>query len=209
MLANVDELDKYLQAGFHHFAGDLEHPFNSSKVAMKHKPIPQGMGDHILSMAGAVQGRVKQSGEKPFLGLSQIVALCIVFDIVRRGRKGTKPSLMLKDWLILTSGPTEELFKNHYAALCKAALQEFCWTTWPCEFQDKKGRASANFKSTHLKGHQDSRGNVIGVGPYKSSLNPDKFSDRWVRMLAGEIDQINNKLSRLNLQSARHRVQRW
>jgi hypothetical protein len=88
MLSNADELDQYLQAGFDHFARNLDRPFNFSKVAMKHKPIPQDIGDHILTLTTIVQEKMKQSGEKLFEGLSKIVASCIMFDIVRRSRKG-------------------------------------------------------------------------------------------------------------------------
>jgi hypothetical protein len=204
MLASVDELSKYLQAGFDHFARELHEPFNFSKIAMKDKPIPQDMGDHILGIAAAVQTQVKQPGEQLFLGLSRIVASCIIFDIVRRGHKGTPSAFLTNDLLTLASGPTEELFKTQYAALCRAALYEFCRTTWPCEFQDKKGRVCANFQSTHLKGHQDSNGKVIGAGEYTSSFNPDNFGDRWVQVLAEDVKKLNNKLLQLNLQPARN-----
>ncbi len=94
MLSNVDELDQYLQAGFDHFARNLDRPFNFSKVAMKHKPIPQDIGDHILTLTTIVQEKMKQSGEKLFEGLSKIVASCIMFDIVRRSRKGTSSPIV-------------------------------------------------------------------------------------------------------------------
>jgi hypothetical protein len=87
-LCSVDQLEEYLQAGFDHFARDLDSPFDFVKVSLRNKPIPQDLGDHIVTLAAAVQKRIGQAGQKLFQGLSTMVASCILLDIVRKDRKG-------------------------------------------------------------------------------------------------------------------------
>ena len=47
----TDELNKYLQAGFDHFAQRPTDPFNFVHASIKSDPIPQSFADHILNLA--------------------------------------------------------------------------------------------------------------------------------------------------------------
>lgn len=90
MLANADELNVYLQAGFDHFSSKLDSPFNFIEVSLKNNPIPQDFGDHILTLAAAIHElRPFTNGPKIFEALSYMVASCILLDCVRQRRLGT------------------------------------------------------------------------------------------------------------------------
>jgi hypothetical protein len=99
-LCTVDQLDEYLQAGFDHFANDLDSPFDFIKVSLRNRPIPLDFADHIVTLATAVQKQKRQSGQNLFRGLGGMVASCILLDIVRQDRKGA-----LADSWVIMAGP--------------------------------------------------------------------------------------------------------
>ena len=90
MLSNTDDLNTYLQPGFDHFTTKENEPFNFIDVALKHNPIPQDFGDHILGIAVKVR---KVSGVKDgpelFKKLGLLVASCIYNDCIKKHRPGT------------------------------------------------------------------------------------------------------------------------
>jgi hypothetical protein len=89
MLANADELNQYLQAGFDHFSQNLDSPFNFIEVAFKNSPIPRDFGGNILKLAVAMKELQEvPDGPQILQDLSLMVASCIVLDCTRHGLKG-------------------------------------------------------------------------------------------------------------------------
>lgn len=91
MLPNSDDLKLYLRAGFDHFSKseDLHTPFDFVEHALRINPIPLNFGGNILKLAIAMKYQPKGSDPlQIFIGLSRIVASCIMLDIHRHRRLG-------------------------------------------------------------------------------------------------------------------------
>ena len=94
-LCTVDQLQEYLDAAFDHFIQKLDEPFNFIKVSLRSgdSQIAIDFPDHICTLAslvqeGATQGGQSLSGQKLFLGMSTLIASCIILDTVRDERQG-------------------------------------------------------------------------------------------------------------------------
>ncbi|KAF2096172.1 FabD/lysophospholipase-like protein [Rhizodiscina lignyota] len=160
MLANSDELHQYLQAGFDHFAQNLDMPFNFMEVAFRNSPIPRDFGGNILKLAVAI---LSVSTGPPvstiFESLSVMVASCIVLDLVRHGLKG-----------------------RNYVSFCDDALKDFCRRFWPCEFSNRLGHC-INVLEGHKKGHQNEKGKIISGGDYISTFSFEQYRPIWRRSI--------------------------
>lgn len=93
LIANTEQLNKYLQAGFDHFTKKPDEPFNFVTAAFKSNPIPKDFGDHILNAAVElfeITNVVYLVDDAPglFTKLSYIIAACISIDCVRHRRPG-------------------------------------------------------------------------------------------------------------------------
>ena len=96
MLSNADGLNRYLQAGFDHFATKEDQPFNFVEVALKHNPIPWDFGDHILGLAVKVQEVTNlPNGRTLFARLALIVASSIFIDCIRQHRPSRLPTTQI------------------------------------------------------------------------------------------------------------------
>jgi hypothetical protein len=84
MLSNT-----YLQCAFDHFSIDLNKPFNFIEVSLRNNPIPTFAGN-ILTLALEIMNRTGLTdGTKIFsLALGEMVASCILLDIIRYRSKG-------------------------------------------------------------------------------------------------------------------------
>lgn len=90
-LNDADGLQEYLQAGFDHFAANIDKPFDFRSVSLRTRVIAQDFGDHIINLASAVQDRNRIQGEVLFRGLVSLVASCILLDYVRNKLPGMFP----------------------------------------------------------------------------------------------------------------------
>lgn len=84
MLANSDDLQVYLRAGFLHFQQDLDVPFNFVKVALTNHPgAPKGFSGNMLQLAIIIKDTLQFDAERIFLEIARLVASCIFLDIAR------------------------------------------------------------------------------------------------------------------------------
>ncbi len=194
MLSNADELHLYVQFAFDHFAHDLTNPFNFIETACDINPIPTSFEGNILQLAIAVRDRIGQiDGRGLFLKLSPMVASCIMLDSVRHSRKGALQPPDTK--VVLTMlGTAEQLLERAYMEKCYKVLDDFCRLYWPCAFRDRRGRSCCNMREGHIKGHQDRRGTVIGVGMYESSFSSETFIDEWCDELFRTSEEIERQM---------------
>jgi hypothetical protein len=100
-------------------------------------------------------------------------------------------------------GSVEEYFNNHYARICESALLQFCNAYWPCEYQNRKGIRCRNFKTSHLKGHQDEKGHFFGSGTYSSAFRPELFNEEWLGLLKSKLQEMDLSLPRRSLSGNR------
>ncbi|KAI8938298.1 hypothetical protein NX059_005951 [Plenodomus lindquistii] len=177
MLSNSETLNVYLQSAFDHFAQDLHTPFDFMDISFKINPIPLDFGGNILKLAVALKARYDDP-RRIFKELSFMVSSCILLDIVRHGLRG----------------PAEQLLEKQYLDHCDSALEDFCAIFWPCTFHNKKGERCVNVKERHTKGHQNSRGTIIGTGPYSSKFTFDDFADEWLQYLRRSLLEIEKGL---------------
>ncbi|KAF2650662.1 hypothetical protein K491DRAFT_697115 [Lophiostoma macrostomum CBS 122681] len=199
MLSNSEELNVYLQCAFDHFSHDLDTPFNFMDAGFKISAIPLDLGGNILKLAVAIRDcRRFTDPRNIFNELSWFVASCISLDIVRQGS---------------LKGPAEQILQNFYMDYCDSALDDFCAVFWPCTFSNKKGKC-VNVAERHTKGHQNSKGQIIGTGPYESTFTFESYADTWLDMLHQHIlhfeakvqEQllINQATDELNVTTALH-----
>lgn len=64
-----------------------------------------------------------------------------------------------------------------------------------CTYSNEKGEHCVNVKERHVKGHQNSRGKVIGSGPYEANFAFDSFCEDWFRYLKTYFTSFQNELS--------------
>lgn len=198
MLSTNDELNSYLQAGFDHFAKDINQPFNFVEVAMSKNPIPRDFGDHVLGLASEIRALADaEDGPKLFDILSYIVASCIFLDCRRQRRPCKCIAMVWKDLVTNANNilaKAHELFDKFYAISCTSALEQFCHKYWPCSFVSRKGKRCVNFKATHsAKGHQTSKGKIIQAGEYQSNFSPAAFKGQWETYIKQHLHNIENE----------------
>ena len=87
-LNDVDTLQEYLQAGFVHFADNIDEPFDFKSVALRTRVIAQDLSDHIVNLAGTVQKCTRIKPRVLFKGLVSLVASSILLDSVRNKLPG-------------------------------------------------------------------------------------------------------------------------
>lgn len=87
-LNDVDTLQEYLQAGFDHFAANIDQPFDFKSVSLRTRVIAKDFGDHIINLASTVQEYTRNRGKVLFGGLVSLVASCILLDYVRHNLPG-------------------------------------------------------------------------------------------------------------------------
>lgn len=90
MLSNSDDLHIYLQSAFEHFSHSLDAPFNFVEVALKNNPIPLDFRGNILKLAIAIRDHPTHflTGPQIFDELSEMVASCVMLDLVRHRLMG-------------------------------------------------------------------------------------------------------------------------
>ncbi|KAI9789319.1 MAG: hypothetical protein M1816_006208 [Peltula sp. TS41687] len=182
-LSDVDTLQEYLQAGFDHFAANIDQPFDFKGVSLRIRVIAQDFGDHIINLASTVQEHSRIRGKVLFRGLVSLVTSCILLDYVRHN----------------LPGPIMDYFPSNYAPLCKAALYRFCDEHVPCEFTSKKCAQCMNVKSTHIKGHQNANGKIT-PGAYQSSFNAKDYENEWFISLKTRLQVLEEDFNRRRTQ---------
>lgn len=203
MLSNADELNRYLQAGFDHFATKEDQPFNFVEVALKNNPIPRDFGDHILGLAVKVREVTNlRDGPMLFEKLGLIVASSIFIDCIRQRRPGrpliTQKAQAQYDQLtdVEFPGKAADLFDQFYGGSCTAALEHFFDKFWPCSFTSKKGQSCVNVKSSHsAKGHQNAKGKVLKAGPYQSKVSSKDFGKTWQVKIKDILQDLEGRLA--------------
>ncbi|KIX92899.1 uncharacterized protein Z520_11375 [Fonsecaea multimorphosa CBS 102226] len=187
-LANADDLQQYLQAGFEHFANDIERPFDFRRVSTRNKLIAHDFGDHILTLARTIHESTRHERLQPIMllgGLCSLRASCILLDYVRNNLQG----------------PVIDYFLKDYAPFCKTALHMFCNDVMPCEYTSKRIPHCFNVKSAHDKGHQNEKG-TREIGEYKSSLMASSYEKVWLKKIEDNLKAVNSTF----IQELRSRV---
>ncbi|OAL40290.1 hypothetical protein AYO20_00026 [Fonsecaea nubica] len=177
-LANADDLQQYLQAGFEHFANDIERPFDFRMVSTRNKLIAHDFGDHILTLARTIHESTRHELLQPKMllgGLCSLIASCILLDYVRNNLQG----------------PVLDYFPKDYAPFCRTALHMFCNDIMPCEYTSKRIPHCCNVKSAHDKGHQNEKGKRE-IGPYKSSLMASSYEKVWLKKIEDNLKALNS-----------------
>ena len=194
-LANADDLQQYLQAGFEHFAKDIDAPFDFRTVSARNKLIAHDFGDHILTLARTIHYSTRQERLQPRIllgGLCSLIASCILLDYVRNNLQGKPGSscYAAKILKITFLGPVTDYFPKDYAPFCKTALQMFCNDIMPCEYSSKKIPYCCNVKTTHVKGHQNVKGKRE-LGHYTSSLNASSYEQTWIKQIRDNLQTLD------------------
>ncbi|KAH6647653.1 hypothetical protein BKA67DRAFT_394493 [Truncatella angustata] len=195
MLANAERLQVYLQAAFDHFTRDLSTPFDFVKEALKYSPSPRDFGGNILSLAVAIKERatdeaVRNNAQEIFHRLGPMIATCVMFDAVRQSLMGT----------------AAQLLDDAYAEPCIAALHRFADMHWPCAYRRgnsmREEDKCCNVKIGHNpKGHQNSRGSIIGHGSYQSSFDATRFGGDWSQVIRENLLNLQNSVFNLGQSS--------
>ncbi|KAF2465829.1 FabD/lysophospholipase-like protein [Lindgomyces ingoldianus] len=177
-----EALQVYLQEAFKHFRRTIDEPFDFKKVSFQVHPIPANFGGRIFELAEAVYASYRSLSKRPttievFTEMSSMIASCVLLD-VHRNRKGED------------SDPLE--YEKHFSF----ALEEFCGSAMPCSFRSKHGELCVNVSSRHSsKGHQNSKGKIIGSGKYESSgFNHKDFSKRFMRLIKRRLCKLESEL---------------
>lgn len=202
----TEELERYLQAAFDHFAAKPEQPFNFIEVALKANPIPQSFAEHIFVLAKASSNKpVFESASEALdalMRLSPIIASCIILDCVRYGRPGTQflTCVYIKANANKCTGRPADLFNKHYAESCVNAIDTFHDLFLPCSFVSRKGRFCYNRMNSHDKGHQSEKGTIIGTGDFQCDFDVEQSRKNWLKLiyddlllLDTEIDEAHTK----------------
>ncbi|KAK8015171.1 hypothetical protein PG990_008467 [Apiospora arundinis] len=178
MLATADQLQMYLHAAYDHFALNLYEPFDFVKETLKHSPISRDFGGNILKLALLIKEHHSWtigSTKLIFDQLGNMVAHCVFLEAVRQGRMGN----------------IVKLLDDAYGQFCKDALRLYIELYTPCNYLHPIHGQCVNFKNTHdAKGHQNSRGKVIGNGSYVPDLDYPHYEPSW-------MDQIRRCLNGL------------
>lgn len=82
------------------------------------------------------------------------------------------------------------------------ALREYCKLCSLCTFTNSKGRC-VNTSSTHVKGHQNSRGKVFATGHYRSEFTFGKYIDTWSDAVDEDIQRCQVRLGKRRDQADR------
>lgn len=93
-----------------------------------------------------------------------------------------------------SAGSAEQILETQYMDHCDNTLDDFCAIFWPCSFVGKKNERCVNVKERHVKGHQNSRGTIIGSGPYESDFTFDNFCGEWFKNLKYYLTKSQNEL---------------
>lgn len=84
------ETNKYLQAGFDHFAATLTTPFDFIKLEFEHSPPPEDFADHIWAlMLLLVQENGNSDPEALLSTLGGVISCCIVLNARQRAGEPT------------------------------------------------------------------------------------------------------------------------
>ena len=93
MLLDADELQPYFQNACHHFACDLDKPFDFVQASLTNSPIPHDFGGNILKLAISFMEQWKDAAtiQIIFTELSYMVASCIMLESARSKIRGQSP----------------------------------------------------------------------------------------------------------------------
>ncbi|KAI1208514.1 uncharacterized protein F4807DRAFT_452194 [Annulohypoxylon truncatum] len=186
MLATEEKLQKYLQAAYDHFSGDLNTPFDFVKEALKHNPIPQDFGGNILNLAVAIKQNcsfLQRNAEKIFDKMVPMISSCIMLDAVRQNLLGT----------------TTRLLNDAYVEFCQLALKEFADLYSPCTFRHHKYGQCCNVRVGHNpKGHQNESGKIFGFGGYQSSFDYHEYEPKWIERISVKLEELQKSFERSN-----------
>ncbi|KAK8118120.1 uncharacterized protein PG998_006401 [Apiospora kogelbergensis] len=178
MLADAETLQRYLQAAYGHFTQNLHKPFDFVEEALKHSPISRDFGGNILKLALSIKegcSRTQGSTRLVFDQLADMIAHCIFLDSVRQGLMDN----------------TRKHSDDAYIGFCRDALETYLELYSPCKYEHPKYGRCCNCKNTHsAKGHQNSRGKLIGSGPYEPDLDSSQYEPSWI----GNIQKCLTKL---------------
>jgi hypothetical protein len=182
----------FMQAAFDHFSRTLDRPFNFVDVSLRISPIPKNIGGNLLQLAIAVQAKDKSlDSEWIFKKLGKVAASCILLDCVRTGRKGKQR------WMVyhkLSDSPIGDPIGHidKYQRFMNDMLNEFCFRHSPCMFSNKRGEC-VNTRGSHTKGHQDSKGKILALGPYSSEFTFETYRDEWELILHEDIKTVTEE----------------
>jgi hypothetical protein len=90
------------------------------------------------------------------------------------------------------TGLPQDLF-SRYKTYFDYTLLEFCDMYSPCLFRSPRGYC-VNSSVSHMKGHQNNKGKIIGAGSYESDFVYEEYYDTWMANLERHIVDLQNKL---------------
>ncbi|OCL08712.1 hypothetical protein AOQ84DRAFT_339905 [Glonium stellatum] len=183
MLLSSNAFNIYMRFAFDHFAGALNEPFNFANVSLKLNPIPQDFGGHVFRLASCIYAaKGRDIRLDLYEGLSDVIASCVLLDVVRQQRKG---------WTL-----NEDLFKE-YRSSFETAFKEFCDMYWPCNFS-KPDNQCVNVKTRHnSKGHQNDKGKIFASGDYESDpIFSNHNIEQWIDRISKSVQGVQVELRR-------------
>ncbi|RGP77832.1 hypothetical protein FLONG3_4008 [Fusarium longipes] len=184
MLLNAEILPQYVNSAYDHFSRSLDEPFDFNKEALRHAPLPQNFGGHILNLILTVykqRGQRRMRLEDFFSQLSRPLAACIMLAATRDNIQGSY----------------SDLLRSTYGKSLNEALHQFCDHWLPCSFT-RDGETCQNVRNSHTKGHQASTGRIIARGPYESRFVVEEFSPEWMNQIDKHIKELNDRLYRFD-----------
>lgn len=93
------------------------------------------------------------------------------------------------------------MFDEYYIDPCEDALEDFCNTYWPCNFENKSGRCTLAKSGHNQKGHQNAEGKILATGKYRTDFYADNYAETWIDDLRWNLDVIQKDLQfRMSLQ---------
>jgi hypothetical protein len=83
---------------------------------------------------------------------------------------------------------------DEYESHFSFALEEFCSSAMPCSY-NYAGEYCVNVRTRHKKGHQNSKGSIIGSGDYISpGFKYRRYRAKFFRCIKREINMLESKL---------------
>ncbi|KAI0903577.1 hypothetical protein F4823DRAFT_635572 [Ustulina deusta] len=200
LLADAERTQVYLQSAFDQFTRDLDSPFDFVKESLRQNPAPRNFEGNILRLAVSIRENsicepLGSDIRHVFLRLAPMIASSIMFDAARQNLMGTAPQLL----------------KDAYSELCTAALHSFANDHWPCTFENPAhGRTNGrccNLKNSHMKGHQNIRGKLIGNGSYEANFEIETLGSWWIDTISDQLTLLQNSAYKLCQSISRTDVQ--
>ncbi|PIA80036.1 hypothetical protein CB0940_12119 [Cercospora beticola] len=178
MPITADGMNRYLQAGFDHFARTLTEPFDFIKIELENNPPPEDFADHMYAVVLLTRQEQPDRPPEAFLSdIGRVIACCVLLDAEQRD-----------------DGPVADLLRGYKPSL-KAVFTEFCDRYWPCSFQNRHSQQCRNSRAGHeAKGHQNAAGKPIGTGSHVFGIDITDFENKWFSAIEQRVLDMHDAL---------------